>query len=87
MPELPDVTVYIEAIEVRVRDATLSRVRLLHPFVLRSVDPPLADVVGRTVTGVRRLGKRIVLALGTWQGIFFCEFDGPRSRKVLVTLL
>ena len=63
MPELPDVTVYIEAIEVRVRDATLSRVRLLHPFVLRSVDPPLADAHGRRVVGLRRVGKRIVIGL------------------------
>jgi len=43
--------------------ARLERIRLVNPFVLRSVDPPLGDVVGRTVTGVRRLGKRIVLAL------------------------
>ena len=63
MPELPDVTVYVEALRERVVGARLQRIRLATPFVLRSVDPPLADVVGRTVTGVRRLGKRIVLAL------------------------
>jgi formamidopyrimidine-DNA glycosylase len=63
MPELPDVTVYVEALRERVVGARLERIRLATPFVLRSVDPPLADVVGRTVTGVRRLGKRIVLAL------------------------
>jgi formamidopyrimidine-DNA glycosylase len=63
VPELPDVTVYVEALRERIGGARLERLRLATPFVLRSVDPPLADVVGRTVTGVRRLGKRIVLAL------------------------
>ena len=63
MPELPDVTVYVEALRERVVGARLEGIRLVNPFVLRSVDPPLGDVVGRTVTGVRRLGKRIVLAL------------------------
>jgi formamidopyrimidine-DNA glycosylase len=61
MPELPDVTVYVEALRERVRGATLQRIRLATPFVLRSVDPPVDDLVGRTVTGVRRLGKRIVV--------------------------
>lgn len=63
MPELPDVTVYVEALARRVVGARLERVRLLRPFVLRSVTPPLADAQGRVVQGVRRLGKRIVLAL------------------------
>src|SRR5919204_3871035 len=63
LPELPDVTVYVEALRERVVGARLERIRLATPFVLRSVDPPLADVVGRSVVGVRRLGKRIVLAL------------------------
>ncbi len=63
MPELPDVTVYVEALSARVVGARLERIRFATPFVLRSVDPPLSQVVGRTVTGVRRLGKRIVLAL------------------------
>src|SRR3989442_1360393 len=63
MPELPDVAVYIEALDSRIRGARLERVRLFSPFVLRSVDPPLAAAAGRTVTGLRRLGKRIVLEL------------------------
>src|SRR5882724_11146270 len=63
MPELPDVTVYVEALRGRVVGTRLERLRLTNPFVLRSVDPPLADVVGRAVTGVSRLGKRIVLGL------------------------
>jgi len=64
MPELPDVSVYMEALDARIRGARLERVRLLNPFVLRSVDPPLSVLTGRTVTGLRRLGKRIVIELG-----------------------
>ena len=63
MPELPDIVVYIEALERCIRGARLERVRLLSPFVLRSVDPPLAAAAGRTVSGLRRLGKRIVIGL------------------------
>src|SRR2546426_11777270 len=63
MPELPDVVVYIEALERRILGARLERVRLLHPFVLRSVDPPLSAANGKSVIGLRRLGKRIVVAL------------------------
>ena len=63
MPELPDVTVYIEALEARIRGARLEGIRLANPFVLRSVDPSPAEVSGRTVTGLRRLGKRIVIEL------------------------
>ena len=63
MPELPDVTVYLEALAARILGARLERVRLLTPFLLRSVDPPLSAVAGTTVTGLRRLGKRLVIAL------------------------
>ena len=63
MPELPDVTVYVEGLERLLSGCTLKNVRLLNPFVLRTVVPPLADVHGRKVTGARRIGKRVVLAL------------------------
>jgi formamidopyrimidine-DNA glycosylase len=63
VPELPDIVVYIEALERRVAGHRLERVRLASPFLLRSVDPPIAAAEGRTVTGLRRLGKRIVFAL------------------------
>lgn len=63
MPELPDVIGYCEALERRVAGAPLTRIRVGSPFVLRSVDPPLAAAEGRTVRAVRRLGKRIVLEL------------------------
>src|SRR5262247_3780740 len=63
MPELPDVAVYIEALEARIMGATLARVRLASPFLLRSVDPPITTATGRRVIGLRRLGKRIVIGL------------------------
>ena len=63
MPELPDITVYIEAIQERALGATLNRVRLGNPFLLRSVSPPLSDVDGRAVTQFRRVGKRIAIGL------------------------
>ena len=63
MPELPDIVVYAEHLERRVVGRVLNAVTLANPFVLRTVDPPIHDVAGRTVSGVRRLGKRLVLAL------------------------
>ena len=63
MPELPDVDVYVEALAARVAGATLERVELKTPFLLRTVDPPLSAAAGRRVAGVRRLGKRVVIAL------------------------
>ena len=63
VPELPDVAIYIEALERRILGARLERVRLASPFLLRSFDPPLRTAEGRAVQGLRRLGKRIALAL------------------------
>jgi formamidopyrimidine-DNA glycosylase len=63
VPELPDVTVYIEALERRILGARLQRIRLASPFLLRSFDPPVSAAQGRTVQKLRRLGKRIVIVL------------------------
>jgi formamidopyrimidine-DNA glycosylase len=63
MPELPDVELYVNALVSRIVGQRLEGVRLGNPFLLRSVDPPLEDLVGRVVLGVRRLGKRIVIVL------------------------
>jgi formamidopyrimidine-DNA glycosylase len=63
MPELPDITVYIEALASRVVDQPLQRIRIAKPFLLRSVDPPISAAEGKRVTGLRRMGKRIVLEL------------------------
>src|SRR5262249_5603425 len=64
MPELPDVVLYLERLRPRVEGQVLERVRLVSPFLLRSVEPPLSAAEGQTVTGLRRLGKRLVLAGG-----------------------
>jgi formamidopyrimidine-DNA glycosylase len=63
VPELPDIEVYVEALAARVAGAPLLKVRLGSPFLLRSVEVPLAELEGRRVVAVRRLGKRIVLVL------------------------
>src|SRR6266581_3581073 len=63
MPELPDIALYLHALAPRVVGQRLERVRIASPFLLRTADPPIADLAGRTVRAVRRLGKRIVLAL------------------------
>ena len=63
VPELPDIVVYLEALTPRILGSTLEAVRLKHPFLLRSVDPPLSAAVGRRITGLRRMGKRVVIGL------------------------
>jgi formamidopyrimidine-DNA glycosylase len=61
MPELPDITVYLEALDRKVVGRRLVRIRTLNPFVLRSFEPPLDALAGRLVRGTRRMGKRLVL--------------------------
>ncbi len=63
MPELPDIALYLDALASRVVGKPLERLRIASPFLLRTADPPVADLVGRAIRDVRRLGKRIVLAL------------------------
>jgi formamidopyrimidine-DNA glycosylase len=63
MPELPDLTVYLERLAERVAGRRLAAIRLLEPFLLRSAVPPIAAAEGRTVVALRRLGKRIVISL------------------------
>jgi formamidopyrimidine-DNA glycosylase len=63
MPELPDIEVYIEALETRVGGTTLEKIRLASPFLLRSVDPSLKEAEGQRVVGLHRMGKRIVTTL------------------------
>jgi formamidopyrimidine-DNA glycosylase len=62
VPELPDVAVYCEALAKRIRGRPLLRARIVNPFVLRTVDPPLSAVENQVVRDVRRLGKRIVMS-------------------------
>jgi formamidopyrimidine-DNA glycosylase len=63
MPELPDITVYLECLEARIGGERLERARLLGPALLRTVEPPLGAAEGRRVCGLRRLGKRVVIEL------------------------
>ena len=71
MPELPDITVYIDSLEAKLRGATLQRLRVLNPFVLRTALPPLASTEGRRLIGIERIGKRIVLVLQGSDGELF----------------
>lgn len=68
MPELPDIVVYIEALEQRVLGHVLERVRIAGPFLLRTALPPIDSVQGRKVTELRRIGKRIAIGFenGMW---------------------
>ena len=61
MPELPDITVYIESLAARIVGERITGVKIVNPFVLRSVEPPIDRLIGSRVTGLRRMGKRIVV--------------------------
>jgi formamidopyrimidine-DNA glycosylase len=87
MPELPDIELYVDRLRSLVAGRALERIRLASPFLLRSVDPPLASAETRPVTAVRRLGKRVVIGL---EGDLFLvlhlmiagrlHWRGPRAR-------
>src|SRR5665213_4125332 len=68
MPELPDITAYLSALETRIVGHALEKVRLASPFLLRTVQPPLEAVEGHTVRSLRRIGKRIAIEFdnGVW---------------------
>src|SRR5262245_35417403 len=63
MPELPDIVVYLDCLEPRVRGQVLDKIRLASPFLLRTAVPPLETTFGKRVLGLQRLGKRIVFSL------------------------
>ncbi len=63
MPELPDIVVYMESLEARIVGQCLNSIRLMSPFLLRTYNPPLEAAFGKSVLGLRRLGKRIVICL------------------------
>src|ERR1700733_5678252 len=63
MPELPDITVYLEALETRILRRTLERVQIAGPSLLRTAEVPITDAEGRVVTALRRVGKRIAIGL------------------------
>ena len=63
MPEYPDITVYLEALEERILGQTLEQVRFNSPFLLRSLEPPVAAAAGKKVVALRRIGKRIAIGV------------------------
>src|ERR1035438_6113506 len=63
MPELPDIVAYVGALESRIVGQTLERVRLGSPFLLRTIQPSVAEAEGRTVREIRRIGKRIAIGV------------------------
>src|SRR5512146_634282 len=63
MPELPDIAAYISALKPRIVGQSIEKIRLASPFLLRTAQPPLSDVEGRTVRELRRLGKRIAIGI------------------------
>jgi formamidopyrimidine-DNA glycosylase len=74
MPELPDIAAYVTALEARILAQPLERVRLASVFLLRTVDPPLSAVEGRTVYAIRRVGKRIAIGV---EGDLSPQLQGP----------
>lgn len=68
MPELPDLTIYLEAMAERFLDQPLLGLRVANPFILRTAEPPITDLLNRQVTGFKRVGKRLILVL---QGDYF----------------
>jgi formamidopyrimidine-DNA glycosylase len=87
MPELPDIAAYITALEARILRQPLERVRLASVFLLRTVDPPLESVEGRTVVGIRRVGKRIAISVegDLWLVLHLMiagrlHWKGPRAK-------
>ncbi|MEO6165208.1 MAG: DNA-formamidopyrimidine glycosylase family protein [Candidatus Binatia bacterium] len=71
MPELPDITIYIEALESRLLNQPLEKIRLASPFLLRTFEPPISSAEGKRVVGFQRIGKRIVIEL---EGELFLVF-------------
>lgn len=71
MPELPDITIYIEALQARLLDQPLEKIRFGNPFLLRTFEPPIRSAEGKKVVGFQRVGKRIVFEL---EGELFLVF-------------
>lgn len=93
MPELPDLTVYLESLDARIANRRLLRIRLLNPFLLRTAVPPIAAAEGKKVLGVGRVGKRIAIAL---EGELFLvlhlmiagrlRWDGKPPKRITLAL-
>ena len=86
MPELPDIEAYVEALRDRVVGQALQGVRLASPFVLRTVEPPLAALAGGCVVDVERLGKRIVLRIMEPAAGAVSAYAGPRTEPLFLVI-
>jgi formamidopyrimidine-DNA glycosylase len=94
MPELPDVTIYVEALRARIAGHELVRASVRSPFLLRTADPPLSATLGQTVREVRRVGKRIAIGLSNGLWLVFhlmiagrLHWDAAQPRKAGRNLL
>jgi len=98
MPELPDVTVYIEALDQRILGHTLMQAQIASPFLLRTLDPPVSACIGHQVTSLRRVGKRIAIGFDndTWLVLhlmiagrlhWFQKAKKPDGRRTLAAFL
>jgi formamidopyrimidine-DNA glycosylase len=83
MPELPDITVYVDRLADKVQGRVLKRLRVLNPFLLRTAVPPIGQAEGQRVVGVERLGKRVVLALENGQFLVLHLMVAGRLRWLL----
>ncbi len=80
MPELPDLTVYVEQLRTRLVGRTVEQIDVANPFVLRTTDPPIDDAIGRSISAVSLLGKQLVLHLGTHQFLLIHLMIAGRLR-------
>src|SRR5687767_2897364 len=93
MPELPDVTVYIESLERRIAGAYLRKVTLFNPFLLRTAVPPITEAAGKRVVKLSRIGKRIVISLEAELYLVLhlmiagrLHWEGKKTRNTLALL-
>ena len=88
MPELPDIVAYVGALESRIVNQPVERVRLAGPFLLRTTQPTIAEVEGRTVRELRRIGKRIAIKVDgdLWLVLHLMIAGGLRWRPPKVKL-
>jgi formamidopyrimidine-DNA glycosylase len=86
VPELPDIVIYIEALEKRILGQVLEKVRVVSPFLLRTVDPPLSSVEGKSVRELRRIGKRIAIGMDAGSSDAGSADVGPAKDRTWLVL-
>jgi formamidopyrimidine-DNA glycosylase len=86
VPELPDIVIYIEALEKRILGQVLEKVRVVSPFLLRTVDPPLSSVESKSVRELRRIGKRIAIGMDAGSSDAGSADVGPAKDRTWLVL-